>query len=145
VARTTTTNSARERALQGDLAHRQVEVEDEAAGARLRPGFEALGRADTLAALRASRALIVRDEAGTPVGFASFGARRDEAEIEPVYVTESCGSRGIGGALVTAAARLAGGDSTWIIADDEGDSKRLYERLGFRPAWLQHVFTRRPG
>jgi GNAT superfamily N-acetyltransferase len=185
--------------LQGDLAHRQVEVEDEAAGARLRPSFEALGWAaerlawllldgplppgpeleevpfaqtrplrlewgamfpwatsaeaaerfadheDTVAALRGSRALIARDEAGTPVGFASFGARRDEAEIEQVYVTESCRGRGIGGALVTAAARLAGGDSTWIIADDEGDSKRLYERLGFRPVWLQHVFTRRPG
>ena len=28
-----------------------------------------------------------------------------------------------------------------IVADDEGDSKRLYERLGFAPVWLQHVFT----
>src|ERR671923_220668 len=29
--------------LQGDLEHRQVEVEAEAAGARLRPGFQGLG------------------------------------------------------------------------------------------------------
>jgi hypothetical protein len=29
--------------LQGDLRHRRVDVEDEAAGARLRPGFGALG------------------------------------------------------------------------------------------------------
>ena len=49
------------------------------------------------------------------------------------------------GSLVTAAARAAGGAATWIIADDEGDSKRLYQRLGFREVWIQHVFTRRPG
>jgi GNAT superfamily N-acetyltransferase len=185
--------------LQGNLAHRQVEVEDEAAGARLRPGFEALGWAaerlawlllegpppagpdfeevpfpatrelrlewgatfpwatggdaarrfadheDTVAALRGSRALLARDEAGAPAGFASFNAQRGAAEIEQVYVTEPLRGRGIGGALVSAAARAAGGAETWILADDEGDSKRLYERLGFRPVWIQHVFTRRPG
>jgi GNAT superfamily N-acetyltransferase len=98
-----------------------------------------------VAELRGSRALIARDEAGVPVGFASFGAQRGAAEIEQVYVTESRRGRGIGGALVSAAARAAGGAETWIIADDEGDSKRLYERLGFRPLWVQHVFTRRPG
>jgi GNAT superfamily N-acetyltransferase len=100
---------------------------------------------DTVAALRGSRALIARDDAGTPVGFASFGSQRGEAEIEQVYVTEAHRGHGIGGALVTAAARAAGGTATWIVADDEGDSKRLYERLGFRPVWIQHVFTRRPG
>jgi GNAT superfamily N-acetyltransferase len=185
--------------LQGDLAHRQVEVEDEAAGARLRPGFEALGWAaerlawlllegpapagpnleevpfaatrdlrlewgatfpwatteeaarrfaaheDTVADLRGSRAVIARDAAGTPVGFASFCVHRDGAEIEQVYVTEAERGHGTGGALVSAATRLAGGAETWILADDDGDSKRLYERLGFRPIWLQHVFTRRPG
>jgi len=185
--------------LQGDLAHRQVEVEDEAAGARLRPGFEALGWAaerlawlvlegppppapdleevpfpatrdlrlewagtfpsstspdaarrfadheDTVAAMRGSRALIARDDAGTPIGFASFGTQRGEAEVEQVYVAKAHRGRGIGGSLVSAAARAGGGAATWIIADDEGDSKRLYERLGFRPAWIQHVFTRRPG
>jgi GNAT superfamily N-acetyltransferase len=166
--------------LQGELAHRQVEVEDEAAGARLRPRFAALGWAaerlawmmldgppppgpdleevpfsatyqlrlewgatfpwatneeaarrfarheDTVAALRGSRALLARDEEGAPAGFASFNARRDAAEIEQVYVTKSQRGRGIGGALVSAAARA-------------------YERLGFRTVWLQHVFTRRPG
>jgi hypothetical protein len=24
----------------------------------------------------------------------------------------------------------------WIVADDEGRSKELYARLGFRPAWV---------
>jgi hypothetical protein len=31
-----------------------------------------------------------------------------------------------------------------IEADDEGDAKRLYERLGFRTVWVRHVFTRLP-
>jgi ribosomal protein S18 acetylase RimI-like enzyme len=185
--------------LQGGLAHRQVEVEDEASGARLRPRFEALGWAaerlawlllegppppgpdleevpfaatrelrlewgttfpwatsaeasrrfadheDDVARLRGSRALIARGADGAAVGFVAFGAQRGAAEVEQVYVTESERGRGAGGALVTAAARAAGEPETWIVADDDGDSKRLYERLGFRPVWLQHVFTRRPG
>jgi ribosomal protein S18 acetylase RimI-like enzyme len=185
--------------LQGDLAHRQVEVEDEGAGARLRPGFEALGWAaerlawllldgpapvgpdleevpfpatvdlrlewattapwatdpeaarrfagheDTVAELRGSRALIARDDAGATIGFVSFGRRDDTAEVEQVYVTDSQRGRGIGGALVSAAVRRARAAATLIVADDEADAKRLYERLGFRTVWLQHVFTRRPG
>jgi GNAT superfamily N-acetyltransferase len=185
--------------VQGHLDHRLVEVEDEAAGRRLRPGFEALGWAaerlawlelegvpagapeleevpfpetrplrlewasgsvwdtdpearlrfseheDRTAGLRGSRALIARDEGGAAVGFASFRRDGDTAEIEQVYVTESRRGRGIGGALVTAAVRAAGAPATFIVADDEGDSKRLYQRLGFREAWIQHVFTRRPG
>jgi len=185
--------------LQGNLAHRMVEVEDAGAGARLRPGFEALGWAaerlawlllegeapegpdmeevafaetralrlewaaqsvwaedaesarrfseheDATAELRGSRALIARDDAGTPVGFVNFRRDGDTAEIEQVYVTESRRGHGTGGALVTAAIRAAGATTTFIVADDEGDSKRLYERLGFRRVWIQHVFTRRPG
>jgi GNAT superfamily N-acetyltransferase len=185
--------------VQGHLAHRLVEVEDAAAGRRLRPGFEALGWAaerlawlelegvpagapeleevpfpqtrplrlewasgspwdtdpearerfseheDRTAELRGSRALIARDESGAPVGFASFRRDGDTAEIEQVYVTESRRGHGTGGALVTAAVRAAGAPATFIVADDEGDSKRLYQRLGFREAWIQHVFTRKPG
>ena len=52
--------------------------------------------------------------------------------------------RGTGGALVAAAARAGGASETFIVADDEGDPKRLYLRLGFRPVWIQHEFTRRP-
>ena len=131
----------RRRHLQGDLAHRQIEIEDEADGERLRPGFDALGWAterlawmlldgpppagpdfeevpfaadgvaadrvgargsgapdeaaaqsfteheDSVAALRARRALLARDDAGAPVGFASFGTHGDGAEIEQVYVS----------------------------------------------------------
>jgi len=184
--------------LQGDLQHRQIEVEDEAAGERLRPGFDALGWAterlawmlldgappagpdfeevpfvataslriewarsaplapdevaarrfadheDSVAALRGTRALVARDAAGAPSGFVSFGTLGDDAEVEQVYVSPTQRDRGTGGGLVAAAARTAAGTATFIIADDEGDSKRLYARLGFEPVWLQHVFTRRP-
>jgi ribosomal protein S18 acetylase RimI-like enzyme len=181
--------------LQGHLAHRLVEVEDEATGRRLRARFESLGWAaerlvwlrlegsppdgpdleevpftatrslrlewaakspwgqdadaarrfseheDAVAELRGSRALLAPDG----VGFVSFRREGDTAEIEQVYVTESQRGRGTGGALVTAATRAAGAPETFIVADDEGDSKRLYQRLGFREVWIQHVFTRRPG
>ena len=100
---------------------------------------------DTAAALRGTRALLARDDTGTAVGFASFGARGDGAEVEQVYVSPDHRGRGTGGGLVSAAARAAGGTTTIIIADDDGDSKRLYERLGFETVWIQHVFTRRPG
>jgi GNAT superfamily N-acetyltransferase len=181
--------------VQGHLAHRLVEVDDEAAGTRLRAGFERLGWAaealawlrrdglpddapemqevpfpetralrlewaaasisgadadggvgfsqheDRTAELRGSRALL----APGGVGFVSFRREGDTAEIEQVYVTESERGRGTGGALVTAAVLAAGAPETYIVADVEGDSKRLYERLGFQQVWIQHVFTRRPG
>ncbi len=183
----------------GDVAHRQVEVEDEAAGARLRAGFAALGWVterlvwmrlngrgppgrdfeevpfeatrslrvewtrsspwriteeairklaadeEETAGLRGSRALIARDDAGTPVAFTIFVARDGTAEVDQAYVTPRLRGRGIGGALVAAAVRAAGAEVTYIVADDEGESKRLYRRLGFRPVWLQHTFTRKPG
>jgi GNAT superfamily N-acetyltransferase len=184
--------------LLGDLGHRQVEVEDEVAGARLRPGLEALGwsaerlvwmslrgappgpdfdeapfaathslriewaltvpgpsaadaaarfaRVEEQAAeLRGSRALLARDRAGEPTGFAVFVPGGSTAEIDQVYVRPGWRGRGIGGALVAAAARAAGAAETLIVADADGDSRRLYARLGFEPVWRQHVFTRRPG
>jgi len=184
--------------LQGDLQHRQIEIEDDAAGERLRPRFDALGWAterltwmmldgpppagpdfdevpfpetaalriewsrsapwapderaaqlfstheDSVAALRGTRALVARDAAGVPTGFVAFGTQGDSAEVEQVYVSPTHRDRGVGGGLVAAAARTAAGTATFIIADDEGESKRLYARLGFAPVWMQHVFTRRP-
>jgi GNAT superfamily N-acetyltransferase len=181
--------------VQGHLGHRLVEVDDEAAGRRLRSGFEALGwvaealawlrldgqpagapeldevpfpetrelrlewaadspwgvdmetarrfseHEDRTAELRGSRALLAPGRAG----FVSFRREGDTAEIEQVFVTESQRGRGLGGALVTAAVHAAGAPETYIVADVDGDSKRLYERLGFRQVWVQHVFTRRPG
>lgn len=181
------------------LAHRQVEVEDQAAGERLRPDFEARGwsverlvwlertgpppdgqdfdevpfattrglrtewmhslpwmndhdgitrfiaHEDSVADLRGTRTLVASDDDGTPIGYVSFVTEYDTAEVEQAYVTPERRDRGLGGALVNAAIRSAGAHAAFIIADDEGDSKRLYERLGFAPVWITHVFLRRPG
>jgi ribosomal protein S18 acetylase RimI-like enzyme len=184
---------------QGSLGHRQIEVEDEHAGRRLRAGFEALGWAgsrlvwmrlaggappgpdfeqvafaetrelrlewnlgtpwtpdedalvrfarveEVAAAVHGTRAVLARDGKGAPIGFAAFVAVHGTAEIAQAYVTRAQRGRGLGGALVAAAARAAGAPETLIVADDESEPKRLYERLGFEPVWRQHKFTRRPG
>ena len=183
--------------LQGDLRHRRIEVEDEVAGGRLRPGFDLLGwkttrlvwlalsdppdapqfeevpvavtrdlrlewarsegfeiserefrrQADAeedVGRRRDLRALVERDAAGRPVAYVTFLTDGETAEVEQAYVEPARRGRGMGGGLVAAAARAAGASETFIVADDEGDPKRLYQRLGFRPVWIQHEFTRRP-
>jgi GNAT superfamily N-acetyltransferase len=185
-------------AIQGSLAHRRLEVEDEAAGGRLRPGFAARGWAterlvwlhrrgapegaepadevpfaetrplrvewtraapwprheadvqrfmdleQTVAELRDTRAVVARGPDGRPIGFATFSVAGDAAEIEQAYVTPERRDGGIGGRLVAAAALASGAPEVFIVADDEGDSKRLYRRLGFEPVWFKYDFTRRP-
>jgi ribosomal protein S18 acetylase RimI-like enzyme len=202
--------------FQKGLRHRRIEIEDEAAGTRLRPGFKELGWVTTrlvwlalseppagpefeevpfeatrelrlewarsegyeiverefqrqadaeedVARRRGVRALLARDGEGRPAGYVTFltdgegpngtslqtewpvgrGPHR-LAEVEQAYVQPALRGRGTGGALVAAAARAGGASETFIVADDEGDPKRLYVRLGFRPVWIQHEFTRRP-
>jgi GNAT superfamily N-acetyltransferase len=182
--------------LQESVRHRRIEIEDEAAGARLRPGFERLGwkttrlvwlalseppigpdfedapvavtrelrlewarseafeiserefqrQADAeedVARRRGLRALVERAGDGRPIGYVTFFTDGETAEVEQAYVEPALRGRGTGGAPA-AAARAAGASETFIVADDEGDPKRLYQRLGFRPVWIQHEFTRRP-
>ena len=186
--------------LQDGLTHRAVEVEDEAAGARLRPGFDALGweterlvwmglegpahgapaaveisevtyprtrplraawfaeepssdddggdaffdEVDEVAAGRGARALLAWGPAGEPVGFVTFAPVDGAAVVDEAWVDPRHRGVGIGGALVSAAVAAVGAPRTWIVADDEGDPKRLYERLGFTPTWRQHSFVRLP-
>jgi ribosomal protein S18 acetylase RimI-like enzyme len=96
------------------------------------------------AAIRGTRALVA-GERGRAAGYVLYVVAGDDAEIDQVYVRPGFRGRGTGGALVAAAVRAAGAARTFIVADDEGDPKRLYSRLGFEPVWIQHVFTRRPG
>jgi ribosomal protein S18 acetylase RimI-like enzyme len=99
---------------------------------------------EDVARRRGVRALVARDDAGEPTAYALFHSDGSTAEVEQVYVEPGLRGRGTGGAVVAAAARAGGATETFIVADDEGDPKRLYERLGFRPVWIQHEYTRRP-
>jgi GNAT superfamily N-acetyltransferase len=185
--------------LLADLGHRRIEAEDTAAGARLGPGFAALGwvverlavlhrelpaaapggthgadlRIEAFEATRSLRAAwqgesIWGDEAGfavieelvaarrgtraavghldgAPAGFAGFSAHGDTAEVETVFCLPERRNGGLGGALVARAleeAHAGGARHALIEADDTGEAKRLYERLGFRTVWVRHVFTR---
>lgn len=188
--------------LQGALAHRRVEVADEDAGRRLRPGFEALGwRADRLAWLRRSADLpavdapagttlrrgsfedarplrlawkseepwgdpedfyvteeaaaarrgvraVLAEAGGALVGFTAFSTAGALGEVELAYCLPEHRGHGIGRALVARAvaeAAAAGATEVLIVADDDGDARRLYERLGFVLVTREHVFTRLPG
>ena len=187
--------------LLADLGHRRIEVEEPAAGARLAPGFAAMGWiTERLAFLHrelpaaspggthgaelvvgpfeASRPLrvawqgetiwnenagfaLLEEEVGRrrgtravvgvlggePAGFSAFSAHGDAVEVELVFCLPERRNGGLGGALVCRAleeAHAAGARQALIEADDTGDAKRLYERLGFRTVWVRHVFTRKP-
>jgi GNAT superfamily N-acetyltransferase len=93
---------------------------------------------------RRPRAFAVRD-GDALAGFVSVWAPDGEAmEVEQAYVVPERRSDGLGAALVAAALRFVPRPVQWIVADDDGRPKRLYARLGFTPAWVQHGFVRRP-
>jgi GNAT superfamily N-acetyltransferase len=101
---------------------------------------------ELVAERRRPRAFAARAEDGRLVGFVSLWAPQgtDAAEVEQAFVAPEQRGGGLGGQLVAAAVRHAERPVQWIVADDEGRPKHLYARLGFRPAWLQHGFVRRP-
>jgi GNAT superfamily N-acetyltransferase len=103
-----------------------------------------LGVEERVATRRGTRAIAAWGASGDPLGFVAFSVLGDAAEVEQVYVVPRRRGHGTGAALVRAAVAAGGAPATWIVADDEGDAKRLYERLGFATAWIQHVFTRAP-
>jgi ribosomal protein S18 acetylase RimI-like enzyme len=98
---------------------------------------------DVVAARTGTRALAVR-EAGRLVGFAALFARDDAAEVTELFVSPERRGAGLGARLVTGALAAGGRESNWIVADDEGRPKRLYERLGFRTVWRLYSFVRLP-
>ena len=101
---------------------------------------------DRISVRRGMRAFIVRDGAGAPAGFTHLAATEgeDAAEIDQLYVTPRARSHGLGGRLVEAALAAGGRDVAWVVADDEGQARALYERLGFVTVWRQHAFVRQP-
>jgi GNAT superfamily N-acetyltransferase len=102
-------------------------------------------QAREVALRRGVRVLIVR-ESGTPVAFAQLELEGAGAEITQVYVHPRHRGAGRGTAITLAAIEAARSVSDlWICADDEDRPKKLYARLGFRPAWTTMEFTRLPG
>ena len=53
-------------------------------------------------------------------------------------MTPEARGAGIGGRLVEAALAAGGRETAWVVADDEGLARPLYERLGFETVWRQH-------
>ena len=84
-------------------------------------------------------------DGGEPVGYAQLERLGRSAEITQVYVRADHRGRGLGTALTCTAIDAARDvDDLWIVADDEGRPKMLYERLGFRSAWTMVQLLRPP-
>jgi ribosomal protein S18 acetylase RimI-like enzyme len=84
-------------------------------------------------ALRRNARVFAALDAGDAVAFAQLERQARDAEISEVYVRRDRRDHGLGTAVTRAAVAAAGGArDLWISADDEGDAKRLYHRLGFR-------------
>jgi ribosomal protein S18 acetylase RimI-like enzyme len=95
--------------------------------------------------LRRGARVLALIEGRAPVAYAQVERDGEAAEITHVYVHPE--RRGAGrGTAVTRAAVEAAGDlqDLWITADDEDRPKKLYARLGFRPAWVTMEFLRPP-
>jgi GNAT superfamily N-acetyltransferase len=67
--------------------------------------------------------------------------------VTNVFVAPPRRGAGLGGALTAATVRRAfdeGAERVLIVADAVGRPRELYARLGFRPVWTAHEFTRLP-
>lgn len=104
------------------------------------PEREAFARLqEPIAARRGMRAFMAEGQ-----GFAWLAVGEDAVEIESLYVRPAARGRGLGTRLVEAALAACGRHVAWVVADDEGRARRLYERLGFVTAWRPHSFVRLP-
>jgi GNAT superfamily N-acetyltransferase/ketosteroid isomerase-like protein len=84
-------------------------------------------------------------EGGTPIAFAEVEHAGDAAEVASVYVHPDHRGAGLGTALTQAAIDSArDARDLWIVTDDEGRARPIYERLGFRSAWKILSFLRLP-
>ena len=88
---------------------------------------------------RGMRAFAIPD-----VGFTLVAVGDDAVEIDALYVTPAARGQGVGTRLLETALAGGGRDVAWIVADDEGRARALYERLGFETVWRPHSFVRRP-
>lgn len=103
--------------------------------------------------LRASPWWTVRGEDGAAVGLASLieepGSPGSDRHVVALWVAPEARNRGVGAALVEAAAREAvdAGAQTlslWV-REDNAAALRLYDRLGFAPTGERHPAVRADG
>jgi GNAT superfamily N-acetyltransferase len=99
---------------------------------------------ETINARRTLRAFVIR-EAGAPVGFASLAGGPPAVEVDQLYLTPAYRGGGRGRALLETALARGGAPVAWIVADDEGRARALYERTGFTTVWRPYWFVRLPG
>jgi predicted GNAT family acetyltransferase len=93
---------------------------------------------------RDPRVFAVR-EGGTPIAYAEVERAGDAAEVASVYVHPDHRGAGLGTALTQAAIDSArDARDLWIVTDDDGTARPIYERLGFRSAWKILSFLRLP-
>jgi GNAT superfamily N-acetyltransferase len=99
------------------------------------------------AAARVGTRSVVAWSDGKPSAFSAFVVHGDTMEVELAFALPERRNGGLGAAVISRALAVAaaeGAHHALIEADDDGDSKRLYERLGFCTTWVRYVFTRKP-
>jgi ribosomal protein S18 acetylase RimI-like enzyme len=77
-------------------------------------------------------------------GFVTLASGPGAVEVDGLYVTPEARGSGVGASLVAAALIAGGEDVAWVVADDEGLARPLYERLGFETVWRFMNFVRMP-
>ncbi len=111
------------------------------------------GDAEMLAAFRrvsqerAGTRFFAAELDGKIAGYCELYLHDDVAQVEDVNTLERFRRRGAGGSLVraaSAAAREAGADLVWLLADAEDWPKGLYGALGFEAIGTSWQFTRAP-
>ena len=120
---------------------RRTEGESEEAAAQV-VGFRAVLERE------AGARFFLADVEGRPASVCELYAIDGVAQIESVSTLEEFRGRGLGSAVVLAAARSArerGCDVVFLVAEDADWPKDLYARLGFDPVSRFWSFLRAPG
>ena len=84
-------------------------------------------------------------ETGRPVAYALLLDGGRDGAVEDVYTTPDARGRGLAAAAVAAvlhAARAERHEAVFIPTDADAGAGALYERLGFAPLCVEHVFSR---
>lgn len=90
-------------------------------------------------ARRGMRAFMAGDD-----GYVMLACGPGAVEVDALFVRPEARGRGLGASLLAAALVAGGPDVAWIVADDEGRARPLYERLGFTTVWRSYDFVRTP-